>query len=107
MYGFIFSELQNTSSVAHSAHLGGLFAGACFYIYLKSGKSLPVFVFKKRTSTTINSPTPSKDGFQVNFANSSDLQIEVDRILDKINDTGFGSLTSKEKLTLEKAKSLL
>ena len=96
MYGFIFSELQNTSSVAHSAHLGGLCAGACFYMYLKSGKSLPTFVFKKKTSMTFNSPTPSKDAYKVNFASSSDLQSEVDRILDKINDTGFGSLTPKE-----------
>jgi hypothetical protein len=35
------------------------------------------------------------------------LQNEVDRILDKINEAGFGSLTKEEKLTLEKAKGLL
>ena len=35
------------------------------------------------------------------------MQEEVDRILDKINASGFGSLTEEEKLTLEKAKGLL
>jgi hypothetical protein len=35
------------------------------------------------------------------------MQTEVDRILDKINESGFGSLTVEEKLTLEKAKGLL
>ena len=32
---------------------------------------------------------------------------ETDRILDKINSKGFGSLTIEEKETLEKAKKLL
>jgi hypothetical protein len=36
-----------------------------------------------------------------------DMQAEVDRILDKINEQGFGSLTDNEKQTLEKAKGLL
>ena len=33
--------------------------------------------------------------------------VEVDRILDKINDLGFASLTPDEKKTLENAKELL
>jgi len=35
------------------------------------------------------------------------MQTEIDRILDKINDKGFGSLTDEEKLSLDKAKSFL
>jgi hypothetical protein len=35
------------------------------------------------------------------------LQKEVDRILDKINATGFGSLTEAEKKTLDQAKDIL
>jgi hypothetical protein len=49
----------------------------------------------------------SKVSYKVNISNPVDLQREVDRILDKINDEGFGSLTNEEKLTLEKAKGLL
>jgi len=38
---------------------------------------------------------------------SSDFRHEVDRILDKINASGFGSLTEEERTTLHKARSLL
>ena len=48
-----------------------------------------------------------KNTYQVNFSNSAELQREVDRILDKINEFGFGALTQDEKLTLDKAKGLL
>ena len=37
----------------------------------------------------------------------SNLREEVDRILDKINSSGFGSLTDEEKDTLNRAKELL
>ena len=48
-----------------------------------------------------------KSNYKINFSTSDLLQKEVDRILDKINDSGFGSLTEEEKLMLEKAKGLL
>jgi hypothetical protein len=47
-------------------------------------------------------------GYTVNTHGSKDhLQKEVDRILDKINDHGFGSLTMEEKRTLDQAKDVL
>ena len=45
--------------------------------------------------------------FRVNFGESASIKEETDRILDKINEKGFGSLTDSEKETLEKAKKLL
>ena len=45
--------------------------------------------------------------FKVNFSTNCDIKRETDRILDKINENGFGSLTQSEKETLEKAKKLL
>ena len=45
--------------------------------------------------------------FRVNFGESPSIKEETDRILDKINEKGFGSLTDSEKETLEKAKKLL
>ena len=48
----------------------------------------------------------SKTNYRVNFGDSS-LKAETDRILDKINDKGFGSLTVAEKETLEKAKKVV
>ena len=43
----------------------------------------------------------------VELSDQRALQEEVERILDKINDNGFGSLSQKEKNTLDKAKGLL
>jgi membrane associated rhomboid family serine protease len=45
--------------------------------------------------------------FQVNLTNRNDLRVEVDRILDKINSEGFGSLTREEKRLLDEARDLL
>ena len=45
--------------------------------------------------------------YSVNRASRNELQKEVDRILDKINNSGFGSLNDMEKATLERAKDLL
>ena len=45
--------------------------------------------------------------YSVNLDDREMVEQEVDRILDKINDKGFGSLNEDEKRTLDKAKSLL
>ena len=110
-YGFIFNELNSSSSIAHSAHLGGLSGGALFFLYLQSGRVFPTFTF---SSSNLKSPRnkfrPVKiqnSNYKINFSTTDDMQTEVDRILDKINESGFGSLTVEEKLTLEKAKGLL
>jgi membrane associated rhomboid family serine protease len=111
VYGFLFNEISSSSDIAHSAHLGGLLAGALVFYFLRQGKNFPYFVFnisKSKFSTTKSgTPLVNNSDFKINFSNAPELQKEVDRILDKINDFGFGSLTSKEKITLDKAKSLL
>ena len=104
----------NQPGVAHSAHLGGLLAGAVYYRYIynrqtgfgntfsRPGIELPKW-FKRRKKTE------SKISYQVNrpTRNRDELQKEVDRILDKINTSGFSSLNDAEKATLDKAKELL
>ena len=62
------------------------------------------FTFKHSNEQSL-SKMSSKTNYRVNFGDSS-LKAETDRILDKINDKGFGSLTVAEKETLEKAKKL-
>jgi len=113
IYGFIFSELQGATGIAHSAHLGGMMSGAFVYSFLKSGRYFPSLVFKSSSRFNNKTTRPSKKNkikkpnFKVNLSSSTDIQVEVDRILDKINDQGFGALSEKEKHTLEKAKGLL
>ena len=99
---------------AHSAHLGGFLAGVVYFRYIYSRQSvgggilsrpgieLPKWLKRsKQTKSTLN--------YQVNrpTRDREKLQKEVDRILDKINTSGFSSLKDAEKETLEKAKELL
>ena len=108
LYGLLFSELRNLSNVAHSAHLGGMSFGALYYFYYQSSMRLPIkFTFN---SPTIHSPLRNKQthdvkrNYRVNFSEKFDLQDEVDRILDKINEHGFGSLNASEKIASRKQK---
>ncbi|PXA05489.1 hypothetical protein DDZ13_01060 [Coraliomargarita sinensis] len=115
----LFYELPGAEGamVAHSAHLGGMLSGILYYrvIYLRGGSpfsrpsaakpsvELPEW-FKRRKGQ----PTVRKINYTVNRSSSRDeLQKEVDRILDKINATGFGSLSDSEKQTLDHAKDIL
>jgi membrane associated rhomboid family serine protease len=113
LYGFVFSELPGVSGIAHSSHLGGVLSGFFVYLYLKKYYHFPSFVFKYSSfsdsfsSFNRNNNSKNPTECKTKFTSTGDLQKEVDRILDKINDLGFGSLNSDEKKTLEKAKELL
>jgi membrane associated rhomboid family serine protease len=106
-----------TTNIAHSAHLGGFLCGVLFYQYIHQGNGLAFFKrfskgparasaeppswFKRRNKSTKNL------NYSVNRKSNNALQAEVDRILDKINVSGFGSLTKDEKDTLDRAKDIL
>ena len=115
IFGFIFWELRGNLTVNCSAHLGGMLSGAFVFRYLLSGKEFPKFVFvnsrlEKSSGTSKRfqkKQTINKTKYAVDFSDQQDLQEEVDRILDKINENGFGALTQEEKNILEKAKGLL
>jgi len=111
--GILLYELPGNSQVAHSAHLGGLFAGILYFRYFHN--RAPAFFASGSARTTIEQPawfkrrkkTEPHISYKVNRSNRDELQSEVDRILDKINASGFGSLTDGEKLTLDRAKDIL
>lgn len=115
----LFYELPGAdgSRVAHSAHLGGMLTGVLYYrfVHLRGGMAfagpiaskasveLPEWVKRRKQK-----PATQKINYTVNRSNSrEELQEEVDRILDKINASGFGSLTDHEKQTLDHAKDIL
>ena len=111
--GILFYELPGQSYVAHSAHLGGMLAGIFYFRYMhdrpnpffSSGKpyaSVEQPAWYKRRKK--KEPGPN---YKVNRTERDNLQREVDEILDKINSTGFGSLTEYEKQTLDRAKDIL
>lgn len=120
---FLFTEMprMTQSSVAYSAHLGGILGGFIYYRQLMAKESL-----FSRITALFSQKTEAKPPkwekkvaavkargagrYKVNLSPGSDkgsLRKEVDRILDKINDEGFGALTQEEKQVLDKAKDLL
>jgi membrane associated rhomboid family serine protease len=93
-----------------SAHLGGMLAGWLFFKFVHTGVgwdramsfSLPGWLrFKGRKRGTPAANTSSAPW------RSGNLRADVDRILDKINSHGFGSLSDEEKQILDDAKDLL
>ena len=109
LLGFLFYEVMGAVSpfgLAHSAHLGGMLTGWLYFRYVHSGKfsfpgsetsfELPKWAKRK--------PAAVSPKYKVNVGNKADLKAEVDRILDKINSKGFGSLTADEKKVLDDAR---
>jgi hypothetical protein len=95
-----------------STHLGGMFAGWIYHRFFHANNGLD------RAST----PFSLSAWFKLNHDKPPGaapahpvrpkrepvaLRADVDRILDKINSQGFGSLTEDEKQTLDDAKDLL
>ncbi|MEX2044282.1 MAG: rhomboid family intramembrane serine protease [Opitutus sp.] len=113
--GLLFSELPGgrvQTTVAHSAHLGAMLAGWLYYRFMlqadspgmrrSAGIELPRWMKRRKKMTPTASPAQ-----QVRTAPGENIRAEVDRILDKINSQGFGSLTPEEKRVLDNAKDLL
>ncbi|HEX5831716.1 MAG TPA: rhomboid family intramembrane serine protease, partial [Gemmatimonadaceae bacterium] len=115
----LYGGFSGGSGVAHFAHLGG-FAGGLFYL-LWWERRRPGRAFRKRATQA--APPPPKEGWQPTRwqpggdASSTDLarwrgirrdgmhslnKEELDRILDKINEKGLGSLTPDERAFLER-----
>ncbi|MDA0346065.1 MAG: rhomboid family intramembrane serine protease [Verrucomicrobia bacterium] len=112
LVGFFLSELApfgNGLGIAHSAHLGGMFGGWVFVKFiLHKDFTIGTTDIKPPRWFSSEKIKKAKTGrFKINFTNRNELQKEVDRILDKINQEGFGALSEEERSTLDKAKELL
>jgi membrane associated rhomboid family serine protease len=118
LFGMVIYEIMGAASPfgvsAHSAHLGGMAAGWIYYRYLHDSSwgfsrdradiELPRWM-KQRNSAKDSPPAPN---YSVNIGGGrGHLRAEVDRILDKINSDGFGSLSADEKRVLDEARDLI
>ena len=81
-------------SLSASAHLAGAFAG---WLVLRVRRPAP---------PESSAPVPARTNVPPS-ASELDPRAELDRILDKINQTGLGSLTPAERRTLATARDLL
>lgn len=105
-YFFLFNEMAGHSQIAHSAHLGGAFAGLLLSNKYFTSLNIPKFSFKFSKSTMdVNKGKKATYNYTLNKT-SKNYESEIDKILDKINEKGFGSLDQEEKELLEKAKNL-
>lgn len=106
---FIASE----NAGGHIAHLGGFMYGYFFAIQLKKGKDVGkvfsrffdsiVTFFKPRPKLKVSYKSTARNMNDLDYNKSKvESQKEVDRILDKIAQSGYDSLSKKEKETLFK-----
>jgi len=99
-----------------SAHLGAMLAGAVYAHYVRrrsvenpfalSAEVAPARAAAVTVGARRTAPLASTAD-QPSFANTRELRVEVDRILDKINHDGMDSLSVQERQTLDQAKQLL
>ena len=115
--GFLHYELVPAISgqlshggISHSAHLGGMIMA---FIYMRTMMDKPLIRID-RPSVKLPDWVKRKDdiakrapGYSVNLSNRKALADEVNRILDKINRSGFQSLTPEERQTLDRGSDLM
>lgn len=106
---YLFFETSGKSVIASSGHLGGIIGGAMMYQWMIKWKHL--FNFGKikgpKWLKKIRNPKVANPRFTISIANKETIKNEVDRVLDKINKKGFGSLTDEERRILDKANDIL
>lgn len=113
--GFAFEELagllhgrsMGTSGVSYSAHLGGCLGGWLFLRHQTGRLRLPQFPTFGQRGVSIEQPRWAKRNHpagaqRVNKRVSKRPAPDINRILDKINEQGFASLTEAERRILEK-----
>ena len=106
-------QIASDNSGGHLAHLGGALYGYLFAVQLKRGKDMgkgfsrffdsiaSLFSRKPRMKVTYKSNAKNMTDFDYNQS-KAEMQKEIDKILDKIAQSGYDSLTKKEKETLFK-----
>lgn len=109
-------------AVASSAHLGGMLVGFLYYRFIHDSPwslgspdrpefELPRWMRRTRRAVPaaeLDLPPSAPEPVGVATASAPrNLRAEIDRILDKINSQGLGSLTPDERRTLDGGKDLL
>jgi len=127
LFGLVFREIgaAGAGGISHSAHLGGALSGFLACRMMMSDRFANQFGSPAGVGLKFSKPDWLKPGkrarakgkqgrkvaapgkIKVNITQRDELKSEVDRILDKINSRGFGSLSEEEKDTLDRARDLL
>lgn len=118
LFGLLYFELPGDAMpfgliIASSAHLGGMATGLAYH-QLFHPASIPTrsrAADRQELQRRLKGAEQSRPALpQVTVPsrdNPKDIRVEVDRVLDKINSHGLGSLTVDERRVLDDAKALL
>ena len=98
---FDLAQLPISNSGGHIAHLGGAIFGFFAGTKMKNGEN----IFKYLNKSILPKKNKNQRRLNNNQNLKNDNQKKVDRILDKINESGFDSLTSEEKKALNDASN--
>lgn len=103
--------ISTSNAGGNIAHLGGVFAGWSFVYFIRRGKDITSWLskiidwiaglFKPRKKIRIVHKQPPRDDYEYNRQRAADHD-ELNRILDKIAEQGYESLSKHEKETLFK-----
>ena len=98
---FDLAQLPISNSGGHIAHLGGALFGFIAGAKMKNGEN--IFNYLNKNTPLKKNKNQRQVFYNENLKNNN--QKKVDKILDKINESGFDSLTSEEKKTLNEASN--
>lgn len=120
LFGLLFSELGGASlGIAHSSHIGGMLAAICFFRFFfnSNASKSPLNLFfqsilqriqRMRQKGMLKKGEKAADyHYMVNLTNRQELRKEADRVLDKINEKGFSSLTQEERKILDHLQKII
>ena len=93
---FFASISSSQSGISHITHLSGMIIGLLYFSFNINWKTLYLWYLKLRTKSIQNRSHTDNEKDII-------LKVQVDKILDKLNDEGWESLTNKEEELLTKA----
>ena len=100
LIAFFASLSTSTSNISHITHLSGMLIGIT-YIFLKyKWKNIHLWYIKMRIKTIQYQPNNNDDEI-------STIKMQMDKILDKLNESGWDSLTPHEEEFLTKSSKRL
>ena len=97
---FFASLTPQHSTISHITHLSGMIIGFIFICFNLNGNGLRVWYFRLRLKNTTKKFSDTNN-------ETARMKHKVDEILDKLNDSGWESLTDKEEKYLIQASKKL
>ena len=97
---FIASFSANQSNISHITHLSGMIIGLIFICFILNWNWIKIWCFRLQLKNSIQKNTTTND-------ETGHMKQRVDEILDKLNDSGWESLTDQEEKYLTQASKEL